>query len=108
MDYLNEIEKQEVQKFLENTVLKEAVKKVILAGIYFNGTLRPGEKADPLRNFALSLVSSAIANGTRNEQIGEDVRAKLIGVGLLEDAYQALEKLKKVEVRETKKVNPAR
>lgn len=108
MDFLNTIEKSEIEKFLENTTLKEAVKKVLLSGIYFNGTLKEGEKANATRNFALALASVGISQGITDEVLGQDIRARAVGIGLLEDAFSQLETLKKVEVVKEKVKNPAR
>lgn len=108
LNYLNEIEQNQIQVFLDNPTMKEAVKKVILAGIYFNGVLRPGEPANPTMNFALAMASAAISQAIENEKVGEDLKARAIGIGLLKDAFEQLESLRKVKVEEKKQVNPAR
>lgn len=94
---LNPVEQAEVQKFVENQTMFEAVKKILLAGIYFNGTLRAGEPADPTRNFTLSLVARSAQNGEQfftNEQLGQDLRACSEGIRLVESGLKSLENYK--------------
>ncbi len=98
-EYLNEIEKDQIQGFLNNPTMKEAVKKVVLAGIYFNGTLRKAEPANPSRNFTLALVNAGISQGATDSEIGQDIRGRAIGIGLVEDAWNQLENLKKPVVK---------
>lgn len=88
---LSDQEKAKLEAFAKDRTLLEAVRKVLLFGIYNNGTLKPGEKVDPGQNFALSL---AFANdGTlSDEQIGQDVRAAVRGIRLVEGAFKEFEK----------------
>ncbi len=100
LDYLDEIELEAVQKFYENTVMREAVRKVLLASIYKSGTLMKGVAADPLKNFALSLVAQkGIAT---NEELGADLRAIWAGVNELEMGFKKMSKVQ-VESKKEKK-----
>ncbi len=106
MNILNEQELIEVRKFLENEVQMEAVRKVLLGGIYYNGTLKPGEASDPSRNFALSLVAQR--GQASNEELGQDLRACSQGIILLETAFQKLLTYKEKEEPKEKEKNQAR
>lgn len=110
LDYLNEIEKNQVEAFVSNETMKLAVKKVLLAGIYNNGTLKQGQDPKATQNFALAGVIKAIANGEKvdYQSIGQDLTACATGIYLLETGFQQLEKLKKVVSEPKEKKNPAR
>jgi len=105
-NYLNDIEKAEVQKFIENKTLLEAVRKVILAAVYHNGTLKPGEPAEADVNFALS-ITGPMEQVLSNEEIGARIRGKNYAIGLLLQGFNELEKFKKVAENKPK-TNPAR
>lgn len=108
--YLDKHEEEAIQRFLENPRMVEAVKKVLLSGIYQNGTLKPGEVADPTRNFALARLMTSIGSGEKvdKEKIGEDLWICAMGIYIVQDCFRNLESLKKVESKEKEKVNPAR
>lgn len=102
-DYLNDHEKELIEAFYKNGTMREAVKKVLLAGIYYNGVLKVGEQGDPGKNFALAL---AFQKGVTNEQLGADVRAAAEGIRVVESAFVELSKYDKlVEVKSVD--NPA-
>lgn len=105
INYLNEVEKEAVANFIQNKLLANAVKKVILAGVYYNGTLVPGENPDPLKNFALALVNDGSVD---DKVLGEKLRAANRGVQLIEQAYMMFETLiPKPEEKKEKVKNPA-
>lgn len=112
--YLNDIEKDEVRKFAENSVAFNAVKKVILEGLYNQGRLEAGKPADPLKNFMLGHISTP--KGTTpapilmkdDKGLGEDIRALMQGVSLLVDGFETLESFVDKQAPEVKKVNKAR
>jgi len=93
MDYLNEIEKAEVQKFIDNPTLYQAVKKVLLAEVYYNGTLHPGEVPVTTKNFALGKAFDSKAN---NEEIGQHFRGVVDAISLLENGDSFSRPLKSV------------
>ena len=83
----------------------EAVRKVLLASIYENGTLRAGKKAEPLKNAALSLVFK-VFNGEAtftDTELGQDLRALAYGVRFLEAGFTELAKIKQKEEKEEDK-----
>jgi len=99
-DILNDVEKAAVQQFVQFETMREAVKKVLLAAIYHNGTLKPGQQADPLVNKALTIPRSA--PHMSNEQMGAELRAMYHGIIMLEEGFKKLEDYKKVEPKESK------
>ena len=96
---LTDIQKQKIIAFNQDEEMVEAVRKVLLASIYSNGTLREDQKAEPLRNAALGLANLTIAGQAviTNEQLGEDLRAFAQGVNALEAGFMELTKIKKDE-----------
>lgn len=100
-------EKEELNRFVNNPVMFEAVKKVVLSSVYFDGTIRKEGIPDPLTNFALALASLGMQ--ITNEELGKSLKESLAGVQLLEKGFQKLQRFnkKKVEPRE-EKLNPAR
>lgn len=104
-EILSDIEKSSIQAFVENEIQREAVRKVILAGIYYNGVLKKGKKANPLTNFAMSIGMNE--KNLTNEQKGELLSACTEGVRLLEVGFNHLSKFKKDEPK-PKVINKAR
>ena len=108
-DFLSEAEMAKIAVFNQDTVLVNAIKKVLLASIYSNGTLRKDVDPNPTRNGALGLASMAVsAKGLiTNEQLGEDLRSLAQGVSLLETGLNELAKIKsKAEDKPDSNVNP--
>lgn len=97
MPYLSDIEKDKIINFNSDEVLVNAVRKVLLASIYNNGTLRADMAPDPLKNGALALAFLAISgSGTvSNDDLGADIRGLAQGVSLLENGLKELSKVKK-------------
>lgn len=89
-EYLSDVEQQKIKSFMTDATMVEAVKKVILAGIYHNGTLKPGEKANALKNFALSLAFDPKID---NEALGADLRATAQGISFVEKGFGELGKI---------------
>ena len=104
--FLSDNEKAALQQFMASEVMYEAVKKVILTGVYYNGTLRPDQPADPARNFTLALSMAQDLSG--NERLGEVLRAQTEGVRLVEVGFSALANYKPEELEKVAKENPAR
>lgn len=109
-EFLSEIEKDKLALFIQDDYMREAVKKCLLAGLYYNGTLRKDEPGDPLRNAALSLVSGVFQGGEKltNEQLGEDLRALWSGINTLESAFSFMTAFKKEETPKKVEKNEAR
>lgn len=107
-DFLNEIEIEQVKLFNGNVVQREAIRKILLASVYANGVLKPGEKANPLRNAALGLLLGQ--NGLRpvtNEKLGEELRGMAEGVLAIEEGFNKLSKYSEEVVKAKEEENPA-
>jgi len=103
----NDNEKNELDRFVNNKVMFEAVKKVVLSSVYFDGTIRKEGLPDPLTNFALALASLGIQ--ISNEELGKSLKESLAGVQLLEKGFQKLERFSKKKAKPVeKRSNPAR
>lgn len=99
-----------LQQFADNEKMKSAVKKILLYGLYYGGTLKPGEKADPLKNFALVTVSNKVATGQKvdDAEIGADLRAVWAGINELEGAFSKIDMYRTAEEPKSGGKNPAR
>lgn len=97
VDFLSDIEREKIIAFNNDEVMTEAVKKVLLAAVYNNGTLRAGEKIDSLKNGALGLAFLALSGRAviTNEQLGEDLRALSHGLNTVESGFKELSGIKK-------------
>lgn len=94
--FLNDVEKDTLQQIADNPTAVNALKKLILADVYFKGTLEAGKAPDPTRNAALS-IALACGSGQAvrtNEELGQDLRAFAEGVRIVEGGFGRLEKLK--------------
>lgn len=103
MDYLTDGEKEKIINFNADEVLVEAIRKVMLASIYSNGTLRKGKSSEPLKNAALGLAFLANSGQgvVSNEDLGEDLRGLAQGVNLLEQGFKQLATIKKKDEDES-------
>jgi hypothetical protein len=91
-EILTDGEKAKLEAIASDPVAVEAVRKIILTGVYYNGTIKAGEKANPTRNFALAL---AFNPGYSAERVGEDVKACAQAIMLLEKGLAEIESFKK-------------
>lgn len=92
---LSDQEKDKLQAFLEDKTMSEAVRKVLLAGIYYNGTLEAGKVPEPNVNFILSwpfMIDLQNAD-VSDASIGQDVRASVRGIRLVEMGFAHMAKL---------------
>jgi len=93
-EYLNEIEIEKIEAFCKDEILLEAVKKVILQGLYTHGVNHPGQKAEPLLNGAFSLVSMTMGNPIPNELLGEQLKAQWAGINTMHNAFESLKSIR--------------
>lgn len=89
--FLTEEEKIKIEFFCKDTVLYNAVKKVLLKGIYTMGTVHKGHEIDPQINGAFSLAALAINNPIPDAEIGAGVRAQWAGINYLKNGYDSLD-----------------
>jgi hypothetical protein len=93
---LTDLEKSKVIQFNSDPEMVEAVRKVLLASLYSNGTLRQGVPANSLTNSAFALASLA-ASGQgviSNEELGQDLRGLFHGIKALELGLKHLSEIK--------------
>ena len=102
---LDEQEQTYIQQFYENDVMREAVKKILLAFIYYHGVLKQGKEADPTRNYLLALTNRRELS---DEQLGRETRATAEGIAALEAGFSALALYRKEETLSKDNKNPAR
>ena len=88
---LNEKEIEKIEKFCNDEVMFEAVKKVLLAGIYENGTIKEGMPALPLKNFALA---DAMDPTNDPEMVGRALQVSASGISLVENCWARLQDYK--------------
>lgn len=93
-EQLNETEVVKIEGFVKDEVLFNAVRKVLLAGLYTHGTVQKDFTPDPLVNGAFSLVSLAVSNPIPDEIIGQQLRAQWAGVNALKNAFDKLQEIK--------------
>lgn len=89
-----ELEISKIEQFCADTEMFNAVKKVLLAGIYTHGTIQRGFTPDPLKNGALSLVHLSTANPVTDEVLGQHIRGVWEGLNALQNAIQNLQSIK--------------
>jgi len=99
---LTDIERVELGKFADNIIMSGAVKKVLLFGMYYNGTLRKGESPEMTMNFALQDVYSELGPAMSNEKLGENLRAKSDAILMLKGGFDRLEDYQTPEALKTK------
>ena len=107
--FLSEQERLLVEAFYKNETQRDAVKKVLLNGIYNNGVISAGGKHNGNENWVYGLPWKADGQNTvSNEKLGEQVRAIAEAIKNIEIVFlHELPKFGvKLEVKEKK--NPAR
>lgn len=93
-DYLNENEIAKIETFCRDEVMYNAVKKVLLQGIYTHGVLQKGVKPEPSKNVTLSLVQHSLSNPIPDSEIGAHLRAIFAGLNALENGFNDLDSIK--------------
>ena len=92
--YLTDLQIAKIDAFVQDEVMFEAVRKVLLAGIYSHGTLQHGQTHDPLINGAFSLASLSPKNPIPDEILGQQLRAQWAGINALKNAIDELKTIK--------------
>ena len=92
-EFLNDIEIEAVKRFVNDKIMKEAVRKILLRPIYAQGVLVAGETANPSKNAFLFLLAGqgGSKRHVSNEQLGSEFRAMEEGVNFLQEGFQKLE-----------------
>lgn len=84
---LSDLEKDKLRAIADDDVALDALKKLLLTPVYYNGTLEAGQPADPTRNFVLSITNRT---DLTDEQLGQATRARADAVAMLENAFSIL------------------
>lgn len=106
-DYLTEIEVEKIENFCKDEVLVEAVRKVLLQGLYTHGTVQLGYTPNPLQNGAFGLASVAMNNPIPDEALGQHIRSMWSGMNALENAFRDLQSIKKQSSINLEELNEA-
>lgn len=109
--YLSETEHTSIMKFVQDKVMFEAVKKVLMEAVYTQGVLKKGEPVKENLNYAFALAARKKTTGftsLTNEQIGADLVAVWEGTNLVGLGFGELERFKKSEEPKKIKDNPGR
>jgi len=95
-DYLTDLEIEKIEAFCTDEAMLEAVRKVLLAGVYYSGALKKGEKLEP-KNQAFDLISKSYTSGTElsDQLLGQGIRGLFEGVNMVEQAFGHLKTIKK-------------
>lgn len=93
-DILNELEVTKIEQFCADKDMYNAVRKVLLQGIYTHGTVSKENTPDPLINGAFSLASLAQENPIPDAELGAHIRAMWAGVNAMHNAFQTLQSIK--------------
>ena len=94
-DILSEQEIANLESFNANPVMKEAVRKVLLLPLYYQGTFQKGKPANPMWNFMMGLVGSD-AKATP-EEIGRYAKIQYEGISAVEVAFDRISNFQKIE-----------
>lgn len=94
---LTQAEKVKLENLYNDEVAYGALKKVLLQGIYTQGTLQKGLEIDPLVNGAFSLAALAVSNPIPDAELGSHIRSMWAGVNYLKNALDSLESIKSVK-----------
>jgi hypothetical protein len=97
-EYLTEIEISKIEQFCADEAMFEAVRKVMLAGVYYSGALKKGDKLEP-KNQAFDMLATAYKTGKQvsNESLGEELRGLFSGVDMVEQGFGNLKTIKSEE-----------
>jgi hypothetical protein len=103
-EILDEIERDKVIAFYQDTTMREAVRKILLWGIYNSGTLVPGQGANPKQNFLLSIAENTTLDDAK---MGQELRAAWWGIAQIENSFGKMAEIKRPEEVKAEEVNPA-
>lgn len=102
---LSKEEAELITQFNNNPRMVEAVKKVILVGMYTNGVVKENVKSKPMVNWALHPAFNPTLD---NQQLGEKIRAVAEGINIVEAAFNKIDNFVQAKKPDAPKVNKAR
>lgn len=92
---LNDNEIVKIETFCADEVLFNAIKKVLLAGLYFHGTPEAGLPAGKeIINGAYSLVANSTTYPIDDALVGQTLKAQWAGLNTLKNAFDNLREIK--------------
>lgn len=91
---LTPLQISKIEQFNADAEMQDAVRQVLLAGLYHHGVVEKGVAHNPLLNGAFALVSLAGNNPIPDEELGAHLRGTWFGVNALEQAWNKLTKIK--------------
>lgn len=108
--YLTDLEKSKIKAFNEDTVLKNAVRKVMLEPLYNHGVLTAEDEHNPIQNFALTDAFNMLLQKRDMwdmERLGFVTLANARAVQLVEQGFGQLESVKdELKPLKEEEVNP--
>lgn len=108
----NERKIELLTQFNENAELKEAVKEILLEGVYGNGVIKQndGEKHNPMKNWAIHIANAAIMDpAITPAMVGAKVMGCAEGINFIEQGFKHIEENYKPKIEsEGDNKNPAR
>ena len=93
-ELLTDLQISKIEAFCKDKEMYEAVRQVILAGIYTHGVPKKGVRHDPLINGAFALVGLAGKNPIPDAELGAHLRGQWFAVNALEHAFHAIDSIK--------------
>lgn len=105
--YLNDIEKSAVAQFIENKTMYEAVRKLVLASVYYNDVVKQLPEGNPTINPVLSQVYGMIDLNISNETIGAQQRAVAEAYRIVTNGFARIDSFKLKETQAPNEGNPA-
>ncbi len=90
---LSDAERAKIESFCKDSIMFNAVKKVLMIGAHENGVMKEGEAYDATQNFALNIVFSSLVSGktVTDEELGQTLRASAVAMRLVEQGFGQLE-----------------
>ena len=109
-EILSDIERDKIGMFVTDDLLFNAVKKYILAVVYRHGVIEKGREYKGNINWALQFAWNATESHgmpRSDEELGQQLRALTQATKLVESGFKELSEMRKVELPEEVKENPA-
>ena len=107
--FLDDIEREKITHFLNDGILKEAVRKVFLKRILTDGVLRAGKPINPYENLALNIYKDPMTGEMySDEELGKLTKLRRLAIELVQRGFTDLENFKKVIAVPEKTINRAK
>lgn len=95
---LSDLQKGKLFAFCQDVEMVNAVEKVITYALYMMGTVQDTDTVLMDVNWVFGLVRP----GARDEEIGREAKARLVGLTYLDDAFKQIKKFGVEQVKEKK------